>query len=67
MDIKPQLTCTNRRLRSPESGLAKIEDTTASFGLYRSYLVFLEHYSEVSDRIALIAKFLLQRGVDLVE
>ncbi|WP_179089492.1 hypothetical protein [Paenibacillus odorifer] len=35
----------------PESGLAKIEDTTASFGLYRSYLVFLEHYSEVSDRI----------------
>ncbi|MEK5180067.1 hypothetical protein [Paenibacillus odorifer] len=52
---------------SPESGLAKIDDTTSSFGLYCSYLVFLEHYSEVSDRKALIAKFLLQRRVDLVE
>ncbi|MEK4460996.1 hypothetical protein MHB56_01915 [Paenibacillus sp. FSL H8-0315] len=54
-------------VRSPESGLAKIDDNTSSFGLYCSYLVFLEHYSEVSDRTALIAKFLLQRGVYLVE
>ncbi|WP_339281102.1 hypothetical protein NST94_17025 [Paenibacillus sp. FSL H8-0282] len=52
---------------SPESGLAKIDDNTSSFGLYCSNLVFLEHYSEVSDRTALIAKFLLQRGVYLVE
>ncbi|MEK4188931.1 hypothetical protein [Paenibacillus sp. FSL L8-0494] len=56
-----------RRLRSSESGLAKIDDNTHRNGLYCSYLVFLEHYSEVSDRKALIAKFLLQRRVDLVE
>ncbi|WP_339810017.1 hypothetical protein MKY63_23830 [Paenibacillus sp. FSL R7-0189] len=47
----------NRCLWSSESGLVKIEDTTSPFGLYRSYLEFLEHYSEVSDHIALIAKF----------
>ncbi|MEK4260794.1 hypothetical protein NST45_09915 [Paenibacillus sp. FSL R7-0163] len=56
-----------RRVWSSESGLAKIDDTTSSFGLYCSYLAFLEHYSEVSDRKALIAKFLLQRRVDLIE